>query len=83
MYNIENELVNQKNAILALVNAEDYERALSALALLEPLWITCEYGYKARELRQRIRDEARMRALQSDHWSTRQKWERLYGAVSA
>ncbi len=57
MYNVEWELVRQKNRILELVNEERYEEALLLLDFSESLWKECSYAYKTREIRERIKRE--------------------------
>lgn len=51
-------LVAQKNELLSTINAaDDWEllrRAMRALEFATPVWIACEYGYKVREMKDRI-----------------------------
>lgn len=60
--NVDNALVGQKDAIISRINrAEDYsdlDKAAALLMFARPLWVACGYGYKAEEIRQRIRDRA-------------------------
>ena len=53
-YNVENELIQQKNRIIALINHERYNEALIVLEILTPLWHKVGYGYKVAELAERI-----------------------------
>jgi hypothetical protein len=51
--------VRQKDQLLQLCLDGEYERALDLLAFVEESWRAVNYGYKAGEVRQRIRDGAR------------------------
>jgi hypothetical protein len=59
---LDNALVGQKNDIVSRINrAEDYadlDKAASLLFFARPVWEACGYGYKAGEVRDRIRTRA-------------------------
>ena len=73
----ENALVAQKDALLAMVNDERFEEAMAALAVVQRFWRAVGYGYKADEVRQRIRDGIDERIRLADHWNTRQRLGKL------
>lgn len=54
---LDNILVHQKDNILRLINAEDWDKAIFALEVVEELWIATGYGYKGFELSERIHKE--------------------------
>lgn len=80
-YPVENELVDQKNKILALVNEEEFDKAILLLHFATPLWLKCDYGYKVREIQQRIKDAIRHKRIHAEHWKTEQKWEQMYQSL--
>ncbi len=82
LYNIETQLVHQKNAILALVNDERYEEASTLLAFAHELWAHVGYEYKFFEIRRRIQEELRTKEVQADHHATAAKYLRLYQSVT-
>lgn len=49
-----NLMVRQKDAILHLVNAGEYDQAQVALTIVDELWCRFDYAYKVREIRERI-----------------------------
>ena len=55
---ISNALVKQKDAILAALNgvedAKGLRRAKEMLDLVRPVWEACEYGYKVKEVAERL-----------------------------
>jgi hypothetical protein len=53
-YNVENHVVNQKNAIICNINAGEYDAALARLSILTDLWVAVDYAYKGHELCDRI-----------------------------
>jgi hypothetical protein len=53
---IDNALVGQKDKIIRLINNDMVLHAEMLLNFVEALWYACDYGYKVRELRQRIHD---------------------------
>jgi hypothetical protein len=63
--NVENSLVNQKDAILLILNTAEslkdvdgLERADFMLRFVESMWSDLGYGYKTRELRVRLETAA-------------------------
>jgi hypothetical protein len=50
-----NTLVQQKDAILRILNGGDAFGAKIALNVVEPFWRSVDYGYKVDEIRARIR----------------------------
>ncbi len=50
-----NVLVMQKNALLALINEGKLEEAVRILNFLAPTWQAGNYGYKVREIKERIK----------------------------
>ena len=54
---LDNLLVDQKNSILRLVNAGEFDRAETALDVVSALWHATRYGYKFREITERIATE--------------------------
>ena len=83
MYQIENELVHQKDAIRDLINNEDYEGAITLINFSEELWAKCGYGYKTRELRQLVKDAAQHNLNISEHWKTQEKWQKMLTKVTS
>jgi hypothetical protein len=83
MYNVEWELIRQKNHILQLCNDEKYEEALLLLDFSESLWKECSYAYKTREIRERIKRELSELVFQASHWKTEEKWRKLLDKVPA
>jgi uncharacterized alkaline shock family protein YloU len=81
LYPIENELVHQKDRILALVNEEEYEKALFLLNFVTELWVKVEYGYKISEIKERIKGNIRELIREADHHQTVAKWERMLQKV--
>ena len=77
MYDVENELVRQKDSILALVNNGEYERALDRLEFAKELWVKCSYAYKYREIINRMCGEVRATWLDAVHHKTREKIGKL------
>jgi hypothetical protein len=65
--------VAQKDKLLQLSNDGEYEQVLALLAFVEPSWKAVGYGYKAGEIRQRVRQDVKYLADQLD---PRQKKER-------
>lgn len=59
---VHNAIVDQKNDIINRINTaedgKDLEAVASLVLFLKPLWEAVDYGYKVRELRQRIIDRA-------------------------
>ena len=53
---LDNILIRQKDFILQLINTRQYERARACLACVRELWEESDYGYKYKELKQRIVD---------------------------
>ncbi|MFY4731174.1 hypothetical protein [Nitrospira sp. BLG_2] len=80
-YNIENELVNQKNMILDLINNEKYEDALTLIYFTAELWEKCDYAYKTKELKERIRSELLNKRQCCAHWKQHQKWDNMLTAI--
>lgn len=54
---IDNELVKQKDNILAMLNSGHYNKARTVLAFVAPMWVAMDYGYKVTELTRRLRDK--------------------------
>ena len=68
---IDNELVSQKDRLIRMIDSEetqgkDLSEALNFLLFVAPLWKTCSYEYKTRELLLRIDNEGQ-RMLQDAH----------------
>lgn len=80
-YEIENELVAQKDAINALINDGKYEEATALLDFAAPLWAKASYAYKTLELRRRIRQEVWDKIVHAEHHKTEQMWRRLYATL--
>jgi hypothetical protein len=51
--------VAQKDRLLQLSNDGEYEQVLALLAFVEPSWRAVGYGYKADEIRQRVRSDVK------------------------
>ncbi len=68
-------LVMQKNALLTLVNEGKYEQASTILDFLAPSWEAERYGYKVREIRERIRRELDDLAFHAEHHQTEAKYK--------
>ena len=56
-------LVEQKNALIGGINSvtsiDQLDILSKILDFVTPLWVACDYGYKVRELRSRIRAVAK------------------------
>lgn len=76
-YNIENELVRQKDSILQSVNHGEYERAMDRLQFAKELWFKCGYDYKYREIVLRLIEEVRFKFNTAEHYKTKEKWNKL------
>ena len=76
-------LVSQKNDLLRMVNEGKYEDAIAILAFLTPSWTADGYGYKVREIRERISRELDNLAFHSEHHSTEAKWKRMKERLAA
>lgn len=51
---LDNELVKQKNMIIKMINEDRILEAQSMIEVVTPMWIACDYGYKVKELIDRI-----------------------------
>ena len=71
-YDIENILMNQKDAVRELIHDGEYDKAMDRLETLRELWEECDYQYKLRELLRAI-DELLWQEPEGEHWKTRQK----------
>lgn len=80
-FNIENELVHQKDAILTTINEGQIEKAVSLLQFAKELWYKCSYGYKFEELKQRLENECNAHRGMCAHWKTHEAWERRLNLV--
>lgn len=76
-YEIDNELVRQKDTILQSINIGDFERAIDRLEFAKELWFKCGYDYKYREIVLRLIEEVRFKFNTADHWKTKDKWNKL------
>jgi hypothetical protein len=54
---LDNELVKQKDNILAMLNSGQYDKARTVLAFVAPMWQAMDYGYKVTELTRRLREK--------------------------
>lgn len=52
--NISNALVHQKDYIISLTNEGAYTKAYELLSFVEELWKALDYGYKIKELKERV-----------------------------
>lgn len=77
----ENALIEQKNTLLRMVNGEKYEEAIVCLNFVQPFWETVGYGYKVKEVRQRIKDGIANKRDEATHHQTIMKWQRLLETV--
>ena len=75
--NLDNELVNQKNHLLELVADEKFEEAITILEFVAELWAKCNYAYKTKEIRTRIRDKIQAYIFNANHHKTVEKWQKL------
>lgn len=59
---LDNALVAQKDLVLRKINAAEYadqlQEVLNLVNILAPVWDAVGYGYKTKEVRQRLRDTA-------------------------
>ena len=78
---LDNELVNQKNAILSLANNGEYRQALTLLEFVKGLWESCSYGYKHREVKERIKRDVLQYMENAHHWKSQKAWESLLADV--
>jgi len=53
-YQIENILVAQKNLIISMINDGKISSAYAMLMVVRELWENCDYGYKVKEIDNRI-----------------------------
>lgn len=68
MEDFDNQLVRQKNKIIELINDNKIEQAKAALEVVTEMWETNSYGYKVKELNERIANKvANLRATQARH----------------
>ena len=51
---LDNLLVEQKNRLITLIDSGGVDAAQLCLWVLTPLWQSCHYDYKIRELQERI-----------------------------
>ena len=79
--NLNNELVAQKDHILALVNDGRYQEALTLLEFARQLWTAAGYGYKTYEIRACIRAAVWDRVCNAEHAATSRKWQRVYDNI--
>lgn len=75
---MENELIHQKNALLNLINDGQFEQATLILNFIEELWEKCNYAYKTKELRFRIRDGVWSRINDATHHKVAAKWQKMW-----
>ena len=85
---LENALVDQKNAVVVEINAcedgDDLAKVVDLFAMLSPVWSAAEYGYKATEIRNRIRSKAlAMLSSEEDYLSTLRKNDRTRRGTEA
>lgn len=78
---LDNALVAQKNHILAIINNGDLVHALDMIAFTEPVWIAAGYGYKIREMRDRVKEQANHLMLNAKHWKIEAKYKQIYDLV--
>lgn len=55
--NIDNLLVVQKDHIIHMINARAFSEAIVVLNVVSPMWESLGYGYKVKELYDRIAKE--------------------------
>jgi transcriptional regulator len=67
--NFESALIEQKNHILTLVNNDNYEEAILKLKFVKDMWISVDYGYKVREIIERIVKQIDEQMIDV-HWKT-------------
>jgi soluble cytochrome b562 len=53
--NLDNILIRQKDKIIDLIDSGKTKEAQAALRVVEELWAACNYDYKTKELRERIK----------------------------
>jgi hypothetical protein len=63
-----NALVHQKNTIIDLIDFHSYEEAILLLAFTKELWEECSYGYKWKELQDRLLTTLRSQQEENTHW---------------
>lgn len=51
---LDNQLIKQKDTLLALIRNRKYDEASAILAFVKPMWDVCSYGYKWDEIRDRL-----------------------------
>lgn len=54
MEDFDNQLVRQKNKIIELIDDNKIQQAKAALAVVTEIWEANSYGYKVKELKDRI-----------------------------
>lgn len=74
---IDNELVDQKNAIYKLILNEEYEKAMDLLVFSRKLWEANTYGYKYTELVNIIKRDISTLKCTCGHWKSEEKYQRL------
>ena len=77
MFDIENEIVHQKDTILKFINNDEFELATTLLNFSQELWSKANYGYKLQELRARVRQAVQAKITDGEHHQTVSKWQRL------
>lgn len=78
---IDNELIRQKNVILQLVNQESFVKAKDFLDFVTPLWESCGYGYKVKEIKERILKGIKEKISGFSHHKTVEKWEKMLASL--
>ncbi len=79
--NISSALVHQKDHIIILINNEEYEKALWTLCFVKEVWESLNYGYKTKELFQRLKDSVNLKVRESQHHKTLKKFSDLLSKI--
>lgn len=81
---VENGLVNQKNYIISVINAGQWELAISLLRFSEKVWDGLGYSYKTKELYARIKIGLDNILADDDiHWKMKQKATKILQMIPA
>ncbi len=75
-------LMAQKDYILKLINDEEYQSALHLLTFSKKLWASLNYGYKTKEIFERLKREVNVKILESKHHKTTKHFEELLNLIS-
>lgn len=65
---MDNALVHQKDTIINHIDDLHYEEAILLLTFTKELWEECSYGYKWKELQERLLNTLKTQQEFNTHW---------------